>query len=185
MCSRQCQGVSTWNEIRPPPGYRIENVITAWQQARRANCFIDDPSLEGDEAALSGVKLGTFEQGGCRGHPGADITRESSCGEQGGGARRAGQTHCRAQAPLSVGARTILKPLAVTIMRVMQRKEIRTSRPDRFRHRGPRGRRYHQPGADPGHICRGRDGTETRQGNHQIRHRGRSRRARRGTEKRR
>ena len=49
-----------------------------------------------------------------------------------------------------------LKALAVTIMRVMQRKEIRTSRPVRLRHRAGNERAFVEitnPELDPGHLC--------------------------------
>ena len=42
------------NEIRPPSGFRIENVMTAWL-ATRDSLLESDPSLEGDEAALAEI----------------------------------------------------------------------------------------------------------------------------------
>ena len=47
------------NEIRPPSGYRIENVMTAWM-ATREGLLESDPSLEHDEAALAEL-LGPVE----------------------------------------------------------------------------------------------------------------------------
>jgi hypothetical protein len=42
------------NEIRPPSGFRIENVMTAWL-ATRESLLESDPSLEHDEAALTEI----------------------------------------------------------------------------------------------------------------------------------
>ena len=47
------------NEIRPPSGYCIETVITAWMAAREG-LLESDPSLEHDEAALAEL-LGPVE----------------------------------------------------------------------------------------------------------------------------
>ena len=108
------------NEIQPPSGYRIENVITAWQQARE-QMLIDDPSLEGDEAALSellGPEQGDVEDILARVLR-AKVHAESMAAAADERAKLIVERKRRYQR-----REDNLKALAVTIMRVMQRKKF-------------------------------------------------------------
>ena len=108
------------NEIRPPSGIHIGNIMTAWQQARE-QMLINDPSLEGDEEALAellGPEQGDAEDILTRVLR-AKVHAESMAAAADERAKLIVERKRRYQV-----REDNLKALAVTIMRVMQRKKF-------------------------------------------------------------